>query len=445
MAHNLSSNQQYLLSMVQQNNPEILSKFLNEERTDKARVHSDPYDAGISDEQRARWAARDKAAAEAKEKAKNDPYGAVRMAKARRGEVSADPDEAAEQQRRLAYADKKQAKMDELNRAHYAELLTRTADMDPEKMDAKTAGQLLMYKIQTGQNKKTPEQQMRDIAMGGNLEKSDEQKNREEELRISTDVAADPGTFGERFKNMSADEIGSIAARAAKREADEIADNKAISPFYRTTRKQFRDEFGRDFDASGGATPENMRGLVNIKTNLAGRLQDIETGWQDKTAWNAQLKAAEPFDKRIDPNSKEFYKQQKEKMDATWKAKGKAEFENPVHTYRARDFDVPGLVQPGEQRGDSRTLPSQPVNTDRTTEWIDRGMHDSLRTQWNDPSQREIMRGQGFNPDSMLNTPVEGGGEMRIDWTKGPGCQGPFCQASNLSGKSVNQKINRIA
>ena len=389
MAHNLSSNQQYLLSMVQQNNPEILSKFLNEGRIDRARVHSDPYDAGISAEQRARWAARDAAAAAEKERARNDPYGAVRMAKARRGEVSADPNEAAEQQRRLANSDAKQAKMDELNKEHYSELLKRTANMDPEKMDAKTAGQLLMYKIQTGQNKKTPEQQMRDIAMGGNLEKSDEQKKREEELRISTDVVANPGTFGEKFKNMSADEIGSIAAKTAKREADEIADNKAISPFYRTTRKQFRDEFGRDFDASGGATPSNMRGLVNIKTNLAGRLEDIESGWQDKMAWEAQLAAGQK------------YKNPFAKMAATLVAKTKAEQENPVHDYVASDFDFPEIRRPGEPEGTERTLPTQPVDTGRKTEWI-------FSDQYNSPSTDKT-------------------------------------QASNLSGKSVNQKINRIA
>jgi hypothetical protein len=295
-----------------------------------------------------------------------------------------------------------------------------------------------MYKIETGQNKKSAAERMRDIAMGGALKKSPEQEKREQDLLHATSMSAEPGTFGEKFKTMSADEIGSIAARAAKKESDE---KTRISPYYKTTRAQFRDEFGRDFDASGGSVPANMKALLNIKTNLAGRLQDIETGWQDKMSWEAQLKALEPFSQRRTSN----YKENKQRMDATWDAKTRAEFENPVRTYRARDFDVPGIVQPGEQRSDSRTLPSQPVDTNRTTEWIDRGMHDSLRTQWNDPKQREIMRQQGFNPDSMLNTPVEGGGEMRIDWTKGPGCQGPFCQASNLSGKSVNQKISRIA
>lgn len=334
MAYNLSSNQQYLLSMVQQNNPEILSKFLNEDR--------------------------------------DDPLGAYRMMKDKGN-----------------YSPEQQAAYEK-------------AEAKRNAPGSKYTGKVADYKVGEG------------VVTGENTSPSTQSKVA---LRYQKKAEENKLPFGDR----------------------------PISPFYKTTRNQFRAEFGRDFDASGGATPANMRGLVNIKTNLAGRLKDIETGWQDKMAWETQLKAGEPFAKRLAPNSKEFYKQEKQRMDATWKAKGKAEFENPVHDYLASDFDVPEIRKPGEPEGTGRTLPTKPVDTNRTTEWIDRGMHDSLRTQWNDPSQREIMRGQGFNPDSMLNTPVEGGGEMRVDWSKGPGCQGPFCQASNLSGKSVNQKINRIA
>jgi hypothetical protein len=389
MAYNLSSNQQYLLSMVQQNNPEILSKFLNEGRTNRSRIHSNPYHTDISPEQRQIWAERDAAAADAKQKAKDDPFGAIKMGKARRGEFDSDPDTAAEQQSRLKRSDEKYKAIDALKKEHYTDLLQKTANMDPETMDAKTAGELLMYKIESGQTKKTAAERMRDIAMGGALTKSPEQEKREQDLLDATSMSAEPGTFGERFKTMSANEIGSIAARSAKREADKIADNKAISPFYRTTRKQFRDEFGRDFDASGGATPANMRGLVNIKTNLGGRLNDIEAGWQDKMSWEGQLAAGNK------------HKNLFARMASTLAAKTKAEEDNPVHSYRASDFDVPEVGNPGETEGTGRTLPTKPVDTKRKTEWVFSDQYDLPLT----------------------------------DKT----------QASNLTGKSVNQKISRIA
>jgi hypothetical protein len=388
MAHNLSSNQQYLLSLVQQNNPEILFKFLNEGRTNRSRIHSNPYHTDISSEQRQKWAIRDAAAADAKQKAKDDPFGAIKMGKARRGEFDADPTTATEQQNRLKRSDEKYKAIDALNQEHYKELLQRTANMDPETMDAKTAGELLMYKIQSGQTKKSAAERMRDIAMGGALKKSPEQEKREQDLLHATSMPTEPGTFGERFKTMSADEIGTIAARAAKKEADEIAGNKPISPFYKTTRNEFKAQFGRDFDASGGATPANMRGLVNIKTNLAGRLKDIESGWQDKMSWEKQLAAAGK------------YKNPFAKMAASLVAKGEAEKENPVYDYIPSDFDVPEVGNPGEPEGMERTLPTKPVDTERKTEWLFNGIGEPLA------------------------------GDK---------------QASNLSGKSVNQKISRIA
>jgi hypothetical protein len=165
-------------------------------------------------------------------------------------------------------------------------------------------------------------------------------------------------------------------------------EDRPISPFYKTTRKEFKAQFGRDFDASGGATPANMRGLVNIKTNLAGRLEDIESGWQDKMSWEKQLAAAGK------------YKNPFAKMAASLVAKGEAEKENPVYDYIPSDFDVPEVGNPGEPEGMERTLPTKPVDTGRKTEWLFSGIGEPLA------------------------------GDK---------------QASNLSGKSVNQKISRIA
>lgn len=278
MAHNLSSNQQYLLSMVQQNNPEILSKFLNEDR--------------------------------------DDPLGAYRMMKDKGN-----------------YSPEQQAAYD-------------AAEARRNAPGSKYTGKVADYKVGEG------------VVTGENTSPSTQSKVA---LRYQKKAEENKLPFGDR----------------------------PISPFYKTTRNQFRAEFGRDFDASGGATPANMRGLVNIKTNLAGRLEDIESAWQDKMAWEAQLAAGQK------------YKNPFAKMAATLVAKTKAEKENPVHDYVASDFDVPEIRRPGEPEGTERTLPTQPVDTGRKTEWI---FSDQYKSDTTDKTQ-----------------------------------------ASNLSGKSVNQKINRIA
>jgi len=201
-----------------------------------------------------------------------------------------------------------------------------------------------------------------------------------------------PATYTSKIDvvNASPSTQSKVALRYQKKaEENKLPfEDRPISPFYKTTRKEFKAQFGRDFDASGGATPANMRGLVNIKTNLAGRLEDIESGWQDKMSWEKQLAAAGK------------YKNPFAKMAASLVAKGEAEKENPVYDYIPSDFDVPEVGNPGEPEGMERTLPTKPVDTGRKTEWLFSGMGEPLA------------------------------GDK---------------QASNLSGKSVNQKISRIA
>ena len=162
------------------------------------------------------------------------------------------------------------------------------------------------------------------------------------------------------------------------------------------------------------------------------------------------MAAASKFNlKQYVPYSKEWYRQQKELMDATYEAKGKAEKNNPVYHHTISSFDVPPAMRrtmgpngefiDAETRTDNRTLPTTPKDTNRKTAWEMRKLHNSLRDMWNDPKQRELMRQQGVDPMSMFNSPVEGADEeddLRIDWNKGFG---------SLSGKSVNQKIDRIA
>jgi len=352
MAHNLSSDQQYLLSMVQQNNPEILSKFLNE----------------VTQQEREEWQA-----------AKENPLGAVQLAKARKDILHATPDQRAA----LAASDAKEAKRQASAAEHYQDVFASIPE-NPSEMTPQQAAEVAMYKTMT--NKK----------LGGNTA-------RKLKIAVETNPDIDVDNVlsktNDHFLRTQSVQTGNppvpstqnkVALRYQKK-AEENAlplGDRPISPFYKTTRNEFQAQFGRDFDASGGATPANMRGLVNIKTNLAGRLKDIETGWQDKMSWEKQLAAAGK------------YKNQFAKMAASLVAKGEAEKENPVYDYIPSDFDVPEVGNPGEPEGMERTLPTKPVDTGRKTEWLFSGIGEPLA------------------------------GDK---------------QASNLSGKSVNQKISRIA
>jgi len=351
MAHNLSSNQQYLLSLVQQNNPEILSKFLNE----------------VTQEEREKWQA-----------AKEDPLGAVQMARVRKGIITGTD----EQQALLKYSDDKETKRQAKAAEHYQDLFA-SIPPNPSEMTPQQAAEVAMYKVMTNkkygekaENLKLAVENNPDIDAKGVLSKTNDHF-----LRTQSVQTGNPPVPSTQNK---------VALRYQKKAEENLLPmgERPISPFYKTTRNEFQAQFGRDFDASGGATPANMRGLVNIKTNLAGRLKDIETGWQDKMSWEKQLAAAGK------------YKNPFAKMAASLVAKGEAEKENPVYDYIASDFDVPEVGNPGEPEGMERTLPTKPVDTGRKTEWLFSGMGEPLA------------------------------GDK---------------QASNLSGKSVNQKISRIA
>jgi hypothetical protein len=350
MAYNLSSNQQYLLSLVQQNNPEILSKFLNE----------------VTQEEKAK-----------SEAAKQDPLGAVQMARVRKGIITGTD----EQQALLKYSDDKETERQAKAAEHYQDLFA-SIPPNPSEMTPQQAAEVAMYKV------------MKDKKYGKTAEKLKSAVETKTSGVSQTLTQVNDDTL--RSLSMPADDTrvpstqNKVALRYLKKyEENQLPfEDRPISPFYKTTRKEFQAQFGRDFDALGGATPANMRGLVNIKTNLAGRLKDIETGWQDKMSWEKQLAAAGK------------YKNPFAKMAASLVAKGEAEKENPVYNYIPSDFDVPEVGNPGEPEGMERTLPTKPVDTGRKTEWLFSGIGEPLA------------------------------GDK---------------QASNLSGKSINQKINRIA
>jgi hypothetical protein len=374
MAYNLSSNQQYLLSLVQQNNPEILSKFLNE----------------VTQQER-----------EESQAAKENPLGAVQLARARKGFYNSNEQVAAEQSAALAASDTKEAKRQASAAEHYKNLFD-TLPRNDKEITPQQAAEVAMYKSMTkvgniggesGKKLKAAVEVDTPVvtSTGGSTTMSSPSKNVRDRVSELDDDTLRRKSVNTDYTNPSPSTQSKVALRYQKK-AEENAlplGERPISPFYKTTRNQFRAEFGRDFDASGGATPANMRGLVNIKSNLAGRLEDIEAGWQDKMSWEGQLAAGNK------------HKNLFARMASTLVAKRKAEEDNPVHSYRASDFDVPEVGNPGETEGTGRTLPTKPVDTGRKTEWV-------FSDQYDLPSTDKT-------------------------------------QASNLSGKSINQKINRIA
>ena len=407
MYNSLSNIQKHLYSLIQQNNPEYLQQSIRQNI--KEDVNTEVTAVTKEEKKEEYWDWRKHSSAE------NKAHGLQVQQQRDRKE----PRLALSKEEMAA----KDARMDVLRKEHYTELLDRTADIKPENLDARTAAQLLMYKIESGQDIKTPEQQMRDIGMGGALKKSEKQEEREKELRGLQPVA-DPGSFGEKFRDMSASEMGTISAAAAKKEADKIRGDKPISPFYRMTRNEFKSTLGRDFDESGGANPDNMRALLNHQSNLGQRLQDIDRDWHDqmdfKIANDLMPKKATPADMLS------WYV-------AYHKAARKNDRDNPIRIHPETSLDVPPPLSPRERARIPLDAAGKPIDP-------------------NDPRGRSL-------PTSPINTnwktrdPFTGEEEWKMfdvnldqpKPTKNGICPGPFCQTSNLTGKSVNSKVSRIA
>ena len=411
MYNSLSNIQKHLYSLIQQNNPEYLQQSTRQNIKEATETRERPVNYAKPElgEKLADYEGLDKQHAEE-----------LRYKQQKRKEI-VQPTKEEMATNRAA----KDARMDVLRKEHYTELLDRTADIKPENLDARTAAQLLMYKIESGQDIKTPEQQMRDIGMGGALKKSEKQEERERELR-GLQPAVDPGSFGEKFRDMSASEMGTISAAAAKKEADKIRGDKPISPFYRMTRNEFKSTLGRDFDESGGANPDNMRALLNHQTNLGQRLHDIDRDWHDKINFKIHTDALPKKDNITVADMMQYW--------VTYhKGARKNDRDNPIRIHPETSLDVPPPLSPRERARIPLDAAGKPIDP-------------------NDPRGRSL-------PTSPINTnwktrdPFTGEEEWKMfdinldqpKPTKNGICPGPFCQTSNLTGKSVNSKVSRIA
>jgi hypothetical protein len=412
MYNSLSNIQKHLYSLIQQNNPEYL------QQSTRQNIKED-----VNTEQRARPV--NYAKPEAGEKLADYEGLDKQHAEELRYKQKQRRDNAPSKEEMATNRAAKDARMDVLRKEHYTELLDRTADIKPENLDARTAAQLLMYKIESGQDIKTPEQQMRDIGMGGALKKSEKQEEREKELRGLQPVV-DPGSFGEKFRDMSASEMGTISAAAAKKEADKIRGDKPISPFYRMTRNEFKSTLGRDFDESGGANTDNMRALLNHQTNLGQRLHDIDRDWHDKINFKVHTDSLPKKDTITIADMMQYW--------VTYhKGARKNDRDNPIRIHPETSLDVPPPLSPRERARIPLDAAGKPIDP-------------------NDPRGRSL-------PTAPIDTkwktrdPFTGEEEWKMfdvnldqpKPTKNGICPGPFCQTSNLTGKSVNSKVSRIA
>jgi hypothetical protein len=214
MANNLSSNQQYLLSMIQQNNPEILSKFLNEDAPQPGPGR------------------------------KNQPAPSPAPSAPKQDIVYYDPTES--QKREISRQDKASK--------HYNEVIG-SLPSDPSKLSAKQAAEVAMYKI------------MSKSGPGSEKLKADvEDVNSENTKKLSSmsDAAlrSRSVTTGE---NTSPSTQSKVALRYQKK-AEENAlpfEDRPISPFYKTTRNQFKDQFKRDYNPLSKEDSSALTGMAN--------------------------------------------------------------------------------------------------------------------------------------------------------------------------------------
>jgi hypothetical protein len=167
-----------------------------------------------------------------------------------------------------------------------------------------------------------------------------------------------------------------------------------------------------------------MMALRNNKNNLGQKLHDIERDWHDDQSERIMTDLM-PKNPTLG-NMMSWYV-------ASHKAVRKNDRDNPTYIHPETSLDVPPPLSPRERaripldaagkpidpnNPRSRSLPTSPIDTKRKTRDPFTGEED-----W-----------KMF--DINLDQPKP---------TKNGICPGPFCQTSDLTGKSVNSKVSRIA
>lgn len=286
---------------------------------------------------------------------------------------------------------------------------TNAAKADPVKDAAKNLKTVTYYKNLIGTLPSNPndytEQQAAEVAMMKTISKTNVSLQ-DDPFRPYTNISSDKLanlSVKTNQNNPSPSSQSRMALRYQKKAQENALPygDRPISPFYKTTRNQFQNEFGRDFDTSGGANTSNMRALVNNQTNLGGKLTDIEKGWQDARSEQAQAEACEG--ESCPANA----------MVKAYTAARDSDKRNPVNIYKPSDFDVPPSGTPG------RELPTKETDSGRQSGLIHQGMWHHLNIN---PDQVNVS-GLGKNLDAY--------GLISRKQTLDMG----------LTGKQVNQKL----
>jgi hypothetical protein len=361
MYNSLSNIQKHLYSLIKQNNPEYLQQSINEEgagrstRPNLAQGEERPADfEGLGDDQAKELRQRNLAGKAIREKPKPSSEDT--------------------------------GKKDKATRAYYDNAL-RDLPTDPKDYTEKQAADLAMMRVIY----KTKNATNNAIRGQGNFD--DKFKDT---AHISDDALAERSVTKNKFNEPTPTQA-TVALRYQKKAKENALDleNRPISPFYKTTRKEFKDKFGRDFDASGGSTPSNMRALLDIKNNVGGQSTNTKTGLQGTQSQNTGSVA--------DKNS----------MLSVVRSQIEAE--------RQRDNNSNDMQS------------SSNIGIDITQQSPDQiaAMNDPSRGgqsgRFGKPKQREMDTwGQGSLPNNS-------GGMQNAN------------QAMDLTGKSVNSKVSRIA
>lgn len=443
MYNSLSNIQKHLYSLIQQNNPEYLQQSTRQnikEASSWRDDHPKEYAANVKkreDEEKAREIQR----TTNKRRAQEDETLAYNTANSGSPLPMTDgiANDTAENRQKLTQF--RTNNDNERQSTRIADVIDRTSKQDPSTLSSKDAGELALAKI---------------MMKGGSLSKP----NADLESKIKSKVAdrqgknvLSPELSGSG--NQMQDDIDALAAaknspaavrskayfdadtestfdvsrEATKRDMaqrEQNARDKPISPFYRMTRNEFKSTLGRDFDESGGANPDNMRALLNHQSNLGQRLQDIDRDWHDKINFKAHTDSLPKKDTITIADMLQYWVTYHEKAR-------KNDRDNPIRIHPETSLDVPPPLSPRERARIQLDAAGNPIDP-------------------NDPRARSL-------PTSPINTnwktrdPFTGEEEWKMfdinldqpKPTQNGICSGPFCQASNLTGKAVNSKVSRIA
>ncbi len=411
MYNSLSNIQKHLYSLIKQNNPEYLQQSINEEGAGRSRRPNlaNPEAGerladfeGLNQQNADELRAKRKAGEQIRDREagyKVNDKGETEFAG---GNKVKDPELIAKYQEKAEIKDK--------NTQEYYSKVIAGLPADPTKYTERQAADVAMMKVIYNTKSKA----------NNALKRVDNPDNMAIAMTTSTsnvsdDLLADLSGVNKKQNNPSPSTQSRVALRYQKKAQENALPlgERPISPFYNMTRNQFNSTFGRDFDESGGANTNNMMALRNNKNNLGQKLQDIEMNWHDDQSEKIMTDLMPD-----NPNAGNML---------SWYVKSHAavrknDRDNPTYIYPETSLDVPPELSPRERARIKLDAAGNPIDP-------------------NDPRSRRL-------PTSPIDTnrktrdPFTGEEEWKMFDIN---LDQPKSQTSNLTGKSVNSKVSRIA